>query len=211
VDVKISVQHGEKLNTFTHFIAAILFSYGVGLLISTAIAKDDLARIVTCLVYGASTIGIYVLSVLYHGSFGERKNLFRRLDYIGIYFKIAGSYTPYAILAIRGVEGWSVLATVWLLAVIGVYNEIFIQARTRWFANFIYLVMAATVLPVIHRLFMAIPQQGFALIMLGFISYAIGFWFFLHDDKIKHGHGIWHMLVIGGSACHYLCLQMYVI
>lgn len=209
--MKIAVQDGERFNVFSHLAAGLLAACGVCLLMFSALLKHDMSRIITCSIYSISTVGIYIISVLYHASHGPTKQLFRRLDYIGIYLKIAGNYTPYMILAIQGLRGWTVLSTVWTLAAAGILIEIFFKPDNRLVPNMIYLTMSSTVLPVIHILARSVPPLGFAMIMLGFLSYAVGFYFFLNDDKIPHGHGIWHMFVIGGSACQYMCLLMYVV
>lgn len=209
--VKLQVEHGERLNVFTHLIGMILAIMGVGLLLYTAINKADLSRIATCIVYGISTVGIYALSVLYHSAHQSKKDFFRKLDHIGIYLKIAGNYTPYMILAVNGLAGWSVLTIVWSLAIVGIFYDVFVKSKTRFIQNCIYIAMSATVLPVINRLMMGLGMTGFGLVMLGFLFYAIGFLVFLYDEKIKHGHGIWHMLVLGGSGCQFVCLWMFVV
>jgi hemolysin III len=209
--MRIQVQDGERFNTFSHLVGTFLALCGAMLLMMNAFMKHDVSRLVTCTIYGLSTIGIYAMSTLYHSSFGIKKNLYRKLDYMGIYLKIAGNYTPYAILAIQGKQGWSVLAAVWIFAIIGITQEIIFESKRRWLSNVIYLVMSACVVPVLHVLMKAVPLYGFALIMLGFLSYLVGFYFFLNDEKIKHGHGIWHLFVMGGSFCQYLCLLIYIV
>lgn len=211
MSLKIQVQHGEKLNVATHAIGMILALTGVMLLLHTAIVKADFSRIVTCIIYGISTVGIFALSVLYHSARQDKKEFFRKLDHIGIYFKIAGNYTPYMILAVNGLAGWSVLTVVWSLAIVGIFYDIFVKSKTRFIQNCIYVAMSATVIPVIQRLLMSVGIMGFGLVMLGFLFYAIGFLVFLHDEKIKHGHAIWHLLVIGGSASQFLCLWLYIV
>lgn len=209
--MKIAVQDGERFNTFSHLIAAMAAVCGVGLLLLIAMSKHDMTRVITCMIYGASTVGIYAISTLYHATQGPKKIFLRRLDHIGIYFKIAGNFTPYMILAIQGRIGWTILATVWILAIVGIFIEIYIQPKTRLVPNLIYFTMCCTLLPIINVLAHSVPLYGFGLIMLGFLSLAIGFYFFQNDEKILHGHGIWHMFVIGGSVCHYLCLLLYVV
>jgi hemolysin III len=208
---RIAVYEGEKFNVLSHLVASIFAAIGVALLLSNAVAKDDFSAVVACVIYGISTVGVYVLSVLYHSAHESQKVFYRKLDHIAIYFKIAGNYTPYMILAVHGLPGWSALTAVWSLAIIGIYVEVFINPKGRTFSNIIYLSMASMVLTVIHKLIQAVPLEGFLLVMLGFLFYFIGFLVFLNDEKIKHGHGIWHMLVIAGSFCQYLCLLIYVV
>lgn len=209
--LKISVQDGERFNTFSHLFGAFVAMCGVVMLMRSALISQDTAKVFTCLIYGFSTVFIYIISTLYHSASGPAKRLFHRLDYIGIYIKIAGNYTPYMILAIRGWPGYSVLTTVWAIAAVGILIEIFLKPENRLVPNLLYVSMCATVIPVLSKLFVAIPHLGFFLIMLGFASYGVGFLFFLHDDKIKHGHGIWHLFVMGGSTAQYVCLFMYLI
>ncbi|WP_413582254.1 PAQR family membrane homeostasis protein TrhA [Bdellovibrio sp. HCB288] len=206
----LSVQHGEKFNTFSHLLGALIAFVGVAFLMHTAFVRQDIPRIITFTIYGVSTVLIYVLSVLYHSAQGEQKRTFQKLDYIGIYFKIAGNYTPYMILAISGVAGYSVLLVVWGLALLGIYLEVFRKPKGATLRNILYVTMSASVIPVLTDLYQAVSMWGFTLIMVGFLAYVIGFIFFLFDEKIKHGHGIWHMFVITGSMCQLICLLMFV-
>jgi hemolysin III len=192
-------------------LGALIAFVGVALLMYLAVARHDIPRIITFTIYGVSTVLIYIISVLYHSAHGEQKKIFQRLDYIGIYFKIAGNYTPYMILAISSIAGYSILLVVWTLAILGIYLEVFRKPKGATMRNILYVIMTATVIPVLSQLYHAVSLWGFALIMLGFLAYAIGYVFFLFDEKIKHGHGIWHMFVLTGSMCQYLCLLMYVV
>ncbi|HWU44519.1 MAG TPA: hemolysin III family protein [Bdellovibrio sp.] len=209
--MKIAVQDGERFNTFSHLIGTMLAFGGVCLLMCTAMAKHDMLREITCAIYSLSTLGIYAISTLYHGSVGPRKDILRKMDYIGIYFKIAGNYTPFMILAIQGLRGWAVVVAIWSFAVGGILMELYLPLKSRFLPNIVYLIMSSMVLFVIHVLVQTVAPEGFALIMLGFLSYAVGFYFFLNDERIPHGHGIWHMFVIGGSLCQYLCLLMFIV
>jgi hemolysin III len=208
---RIAMREGEKFNVLSHLVASFFAALGVALLLSNAVAKDSFSAVVSCVIYGISTVGVYVLSVLYHSADQDKKTFYRKLDHIAIYFKIAGNYTPYMVLAVHGLAGWSALTVVWSLAAVGIYVEVFINPKSRLFANAIYLTMSATVLPIIHRLMDSMPREGFALVMLGYLFYAIGFVIFLNDEKIKHGHGIWHLFVIGGSLCQFLCLFLCIV
>ncbi len=206
---KLPFEEGERFNTVSHFVGALLAIAGTVLLLFFAASKQDSWKIFTFTIYGITTVGLYCISTIYHGSSREKKDFYRKLDYIGIYLKIAGNYTPFALLALRGTTGWIVLATVWSLAVFGILREIIKEPKQRSLSLTIYGVMSITVLPVLKELMDAIPPAGFALIMTGFVSYAVGVYFFFNDEKLKHGHGIWHICVMGGTFCQYLCLLMY--
>jgi hemolysin III len=204
------MQHGERFNTITHLIGAAFASIGAALLLHLAISKNDMVEIISFTIYAISTVGLYTASTLYHGSQGDIKNLMRRLDYIGIYLKIAGNYTPFLVLLMRGSVGWLVLTGLWILAAVGIILEFNLGKKTRRYSMIIYGIMSLAVLPVAKHLIDALPPAGFALIAAGFVSYALGFYFYLNDERIKHGHGLWHLGVIGGSTLQYLCLLMYV-
>lgn len=203
------VAHGEKLNFVTHAIGTCFAVVGFFFLIGLAVSKQDNWRLVSFSVYALTTIGLYLVSAIYHGTQGEKKVFFRKLDYIGIYLKIAGAYTPYAILALGGTVGWTILAFVWTLALFGVYWEAFVPQKNRRVSFTLYAVMAITVLPALKKLMDSLPTPGFALVMLGFLAYGIGCYFFINDEKIKHGHGLWHLFVMVGTACQFLCVLLY--
>jgi len=204
------MQHGERFNTISHLIATGFSALGAIVLLSIAVAKHDIVEIIAFSVYSLTTVGLYSASTLYHGSHGTIKHLLRRLDYIGIYLKIAGNYTPFMILILRGAGGWAVLGVVWSLALLGIYQEFHYGRRTRRYSMLIYGVMSLAVLPVVKNLVDALPPAAFGLILAGYVSYAIGFYFYVNDHRFEHGHGLWHIGVIGGTLFQYLCLLMYV-
>jgi hemolysin III len=204
------MQYGERFNTISHFLAACFSVFGAGLLLSIAFAKNDLLEIISFGIYAVTTVGLYSTSTLYHGTQGSIKNLFRRMDYIGIYLKIAGNYTPFMILLLRGSVGWVVLSCVWMLALVGIVLEFMVGRKTRRYSMIIYGLMTFCALPIVKHLADALPVGGVSLILAGYISYFIGFYFYANDTRIKHGHGLWHLGVIGGTLCQFLCLLFYV-
>lgn len=203
------VQDGERFNTFSHAVGALLALIGSALLVYLAASKQDTWRLFSFTVYAFTTVGLYCISTVYHGSQGQKKDFYRKLDYIGIYLKIAGNYTPYAVLALRGKTGWMVLGVVWALALVGIMWELMAAPKSRSLSLALYGIMSVTVLPALKQLMDAIPPAGFAMIIAGYLSYAIGVYFFFNDEKIKHGHGMWHLCVMGGTAFQYLCVLIY--
>lgn len=203
--------HGERINTLTHLIGTIFAVLGSILLIFLSYQKNDLWKMFSFAVYGATTVWLYFSSTLYHGSLGGKKELWRKFDFTGIYLKIAGNYTPYMLITLAGLHGWAILSFVWTLAFIGICQELLIGKRTRKYSMYIYIAMASAVTPALSHLFNALPRTGFALVMAGFFCYCIGLYFYINDEKIKHGHGIWHICVLGGSTFQYLCLLFYVV
>ncbi len=203
------VEQGEKLNTWTHALAACCSAFACGLILYIAYAKQDSWRLFSFGIYAVTTVGLYFISTLYHSARRDQKDFYRRLDYIGIYLKIAGSYTPYAILALRGPLGWAILGVVWVLAVFGILWETLIAPKNRTLSLTLYGTMGLTALPVLKQLMDAIPTTGFIMVILGFICYAIGVFFFFNDERIKHGHGLWHLFVMSGASLQYLCILLY--
>jgi hemolysin III len=203
--------HGERLNTITHLFGAAMAFIGAGLLMYLAHSKHDTWKFFCFAVYGATTVWLYFSSTLYHGTHGFWKEVWRRFDYTGIYLKIAGNYTPFALLTLAGTMGWMIASWVWVLALVGIAQELYIGKKTRKLSMIIYVLMSAAIVPALHELYKALPAIGFVMVMAGFISYVIGMYFYTNDEKIKHGHGIWHMFVLGGSALQYLCLLLYVV
>lgn len=203
------IEEGERLNTFTHAAGALFATLGSFLLLYMAASKQDSWRLFSFSVYAFTTVGLYLISTLYHAAPNTKKGFYRKLDYIGIYLKIAGNYTPYAILALRGDVGWLVLGVVWTLAFMGIVWEIWAPQGKRNLSFIIYGVMSVTVLPALKNLMDALPPAGFAMVLAGYASYALGCYFFFNDERIKHGHGMWHLCVMAGTAFQFLCVLLY--
>lgn len=205
------IKDGERLNTVTHAVGTFFAIMGSLLLLWFAASKHDSWRLFSFSVYAFTTVGLYLISTLYHASSDQQKKIFfRKLDYIGIYLKIAGSYTPYMIIALRGNVGWMILGIVWTLAIMGVLWELFAaNKKNRSLSFIIYGVMSVTVLPAMKGLMDALPPLGFSLVIAGYICYAIGCYFFFNDERIKHGHGMWHVCVMGGTSFQFLGVLFY--
>ncbi|MDF2465900.1 MAG: channel protein hemolysin family, partial [Ramlibacter sp.] len=138
------------------------------------------------------------------------KHVLRKIDHCMIYLLIAGSYTPFALVSLRGAWGWSLLGAVWTLAVLGIVQEIWIAKGARVLSVVIYIVMGWLALVAISPLWLALKPAGFAWLAAGGLLYTVGIVFYALDAKLRHGHGIWHLLVLGGSACHFFALLFYV-
>ena len=203
------IEYGEKFNTYSHAVGGCVSLVGALLLLAIAVIKQDPTRLIAFFIYSITTVGLYFVSALYHGSSGSHKNFLRHLDYLGIYLKIAGNYTPYALIALSGLSQIYILITVWSLALFGVCWELLTKSKIRAISFATYGVMSISVIPVLRDLIQSIPPLGFTMILMGYISYAIGVFFFANDERIKHGHGIWHMFVIGGTTLHYFCILFY--
>lgn len=201
---------GERFNSISHLIGIILALAGATALITIAINKGDAWRIVGFGVYGLMMILLYSVSTIYHSSQGRLKNIFRQLDYISIYLMIAGSYTPFTLITLRGVWGWWLFGAVWGLALVGITQEILIGKKTRKYSLMIYPLMGWLIVVAMKPLMASLSTAGFWWLAAGGLSYTFGIIFFLLDEKVKHFHGVWHLCVLAGSICQFVCLLFYV-
>ena len=209
------MQHGEKFNTITHLLAAILAVPGLIYLIVLATNTGDPWKIVSVSVYGATLLLLYISSTLCHGHTGRFRDAFEKLDHISIYLLIAGTYTPYMLVTLRGSWGWSILGVVWGLALIGMLIDIWPKdvnkENKRILPLIIYLVMGWLVVIPLQPLTESLASNGVWLLAVGGVLYTVGVVFFILSDRVKHAHGIWHIFVIGGSLSHYVSISAYVI
>jgi hemolysin III len=204
------MQRGERFNSISHLVGAALAIAGTAVLVTLAAGEGDPWKIVSFSVYGAMLIALYVFSTLYHSLRGRAKEVLRKIDHCAIYLLIAGTYTPFALVTLRGTWGWSLLAGVWSLAVLGILQEIWIAKGTRVFSLVIYVVMGWLALVAVSPLWLALKPAGFAWLLAGGAMYTAGIAFYATDHKLRHGHGVWHLFVIGGSACHFFTVLLHV-
>jgi len=203
--------HGEKLNAWTHLVGAALAVAGTVVLVVLAAAGGDPWKIVSVSIYGATLIVLYSASTLYHSLRGKAKDVLQKLDHHGIYLLIAGSYTPFCLVSLRGPWGWTLFGVIWSLAVFGVLQEMRPNGGARRLSMVIYIVMGWAALAALVPLRAALGSAGFAWLAAGGLIYTLGIVFYVLDDRLRHAHGIWHLFVIGGSAVHYFTVVFYVL
>jgi len=201
---------GERFNSITHLVGAVAAFAGCVILVVFASMQGDPWKIVSFSIYGFTLFLLYLFSVLYHSVRGDAKKTFRRLDHLAIYLLIAGTYTPLTLVTLNGVWGWSIFGTVWGLALIGMIVE-FIPQKRRVIPVMIYLVMGWLCLLAIRPLLQVLPMAGFWWLLAGGLFYTLGIGFYAFDKKVRHFHGIWHLFVLAGSACHYFTVLLYVL
>ncbi len=199
--------HGERLNSITHLFGAVLSIAGLVVLLSSG--PHDAWQITSFAIYGSTLILLYLVSTLYHSFSGRVKHVFRKFDHLAIYLLIAGSYTPFSLVTLRGPWGWTLFGLSWGLALVGIVQELWIGHRTRVFSLVIYVVMGWLVLIAARPLIERLPIGGLLWLAGGGLIYTAGIFFFLNDEKVPHGHGIWHLFVLGGSAAQYWCVLKY--
>lgn len=203
--------YGEKLNAWTHLAGALLAIAGTVMLIVIAAQSGDPWKIVSVAVYGATLIVLYSASTLYHSVRGRAKAFLQKLDHHGIYLLIAGSYTPFCLVSLRGPWGWTLFGVIWGLALLGVLQEMRPNGGARRLSMAIYIVMGWAALAALVPLRAALGSAGFAWLAAGGVVYTLGIVFYVLDARVRHAHGIWHLFVIGGSAVHYYTIMRYVL
>jgi len=205
------MDHGEKFNAVTHIAGAVLALAGAIVLVVLAALTGDPWKVVGVAVYGVTLVSLYSISGLYHSLRGRAKNILRELDHQSIYLLIAGSYTPFCLVTLRGPWGWSLLGVVWGLAVLGSLQELRSRSGARMLSVAIYLLMGWVVVAALVPLQQALGPNGFAWLVAGGLFYTVGIVFYALDTRLAHAHGVWHLFVLAGSACHYVAILIYVL
>lgn len=201
---------GERFNSISHLVGAIAGLIGLVVLVVDAARDRDLMKIVSFSVYGSSLLLLYTISTIYHSTRGPRKKVFRILDYHAIYLLIAGTYTPFSLVTLGGAWGWTLFGMVWGLALVGVVLELLPRRGPRVLPIIIYLVMGWLALVALFPLLEALGQKGFTWLLIGGLFYTFGIYFYLHDEKVPHFHGIWHLFVLAGSTSHFFTVYHFV-
>jgi hemolysin III len=203
--------HGERFNAWTHLLGALLALTGATWLIAVATTGGDLLKTLSVSVYGLTLVMLYSISTIYHSVRGRVKRVLRKLDHLSIYLLIAGSYTPFCLISLRGPWGWSLFGIVWTLAIIGMLQEIKPRSEARILSLVIYAVMGWIVLVAIKPLLASLGLAGFLWLAAGGVFYTVGIIFFAFDERFRHWHGIWHLFVIAGSLAHFIAILFYVV
>ncbi len=203
---------GEEIaNSITHGIGFILAIIGLVAMVITAAANGTASHIVSASIFGATMILLYLASTLYHSFQGKRiKQVLKTLDHSAIFLLIAGTYTPFALVSLRGPWGWSLFGTIWGLALAGIIIQLTPLAKIKILSVGLYLAMGWVAIIAVKPMITALNLSGFMLLLLGGITYSIGVIFYVWK-KLPYGHAIWHLFVLGGSVFHFFSVYYYVI
>jgi hemolysin III len=201
----------ETVNALTHGLGALLSLGGLVVLVVMASLHGDAWHIVSCSIYGFTLVLLFSSSTLYHSFRSQRvKHIFRIIDHASIYLLIAGTYTPFVLVNLRGRWGWSLFGVIWGLALAGIVFQIFFVSRFRLVQTMIYLAMGWLVVIAIKPLFMHVSRLGLLWLLFGGLCYTVGAVFYLWK-KLPYHHAVWHLFVLGGSVCHYFAILFYVL
>lgn len=201
----------ELANTLTHGLGLILSLAAMVWMIVQAAIHGDAWHVTACAVFGATLVLMYSASTVYHGLRNPKyKRWFRVVDHQAIYLLIAGSYTPWVMVTLRGETGWwSLLAAVWGLGLLGVLSKLKKENRYRDAGLVLYLAMGWMFLLAVEPMLTLLPLAAIIWIAVGGLIYTAGIAFY--SSQREFAHAIWHMFVMGGSFCHVMAVSLYVI
>ena len=199
----------ELFNAISHGLGAMS---AIAALVLMLVRAQNPWQTVSACIYGGSMFFLYMASTLYHSMFHEgAKRVLRVFDHCSIYVLIAGTYTPYTLIALRGAVGWTLFGIIWGGALLGiVLNDISIE-RFKILSNILYLVMGWAIIMTLDPLNSAVAPIGVMLLVLGGILYTMGMVFFGLGKKVRGMHPLWHVFVLGGSVLHFLSVYLYVL
>lgn len=200
----------ELYNSVTHIVGMALALAGLVVLVVSASLRGDAWRIVSFSVYGATLLFLYSSSALYHSAGGRAKKFLRTVDHQAIYLLIAGTYTPFTLVTLRGAWGWSLFGVIWGLAVFGVLLDTFYGKGRRIPQLTIYILMGWLILIALGPLLRGLPSWGLFLLAAGGLFYTSGVVFYVMDKRFRYFHAIWHLFVLAGSMCHYFAVLFFV-
>lgn len=201
----------EKLNALTHGIGALLSVAALITLSVSAYLYGTVYHMVSFVIYGVTLVLLYLASTLYHSFKDEKlKHLFKIFDHAAIYLLIAGTYTPFTLIALHGTLGWTVFTVIWSVAIVGVILKIFLVKRFKILSTLLYLAMGWFMIVCIKPLIAALPASGLYWLIAGGLLYTVGSFFYI-NHRVPYNHAVWHLFVLAGSAAHFITVFCYVL
>ena len=201
----------EIAHAITHGVGLLLGIAGLVVLIVFASLRGDAWHVVSVSVYGATLVLLYAASTFYHALPAPRaKNVFRVLDHAAIYLLIAGTYTPFMLVNLRGGWGWALFGVVWSLAVLGIVLEAVAKQRVKVFSVILYLGLGWLVAIAVKPLMQSVEPGGLLLLVAGGLAYSVGVVFY-GWKRLPYHHAVWHVFVMAGSLSHFFAVLFYVI
>ena len=201
----------ELANGITHGIGLALSVVGLIALIVLSVMRGNGWHIAGCTTFGVTLVLLYTASTLYHTFHNPRlKRILKVLDHTAIYLLIAGTYTPFTLVNLRGFWGWTLFSLVWGLSVFGILWKLFHVEKFHIVSTLVYIAMGWLVLIAIKPVMSAVPLSGLVWLVAGGLFYTIGVLFFA-IKRIPYNHAIWHVFVMAGSICHYFAVTFSVL
>jgi hemolysin III len=203
---------GEELaHSVTHGIGFVAGVAGLVALVIMAAGKGDPWRIVACSIYASTLVLLYAASTLYHALSSTRaRHVFQVLDHSAIFLLIAGTYTPFALVSLRGPWGWTIFGIVWVLAIGGIVAKAVFGTRWQILSTVLYICMGWTVVIAAKPIVTHLAPGCLAWLLAGGLAYTGGVVFYAWN-RLRYSHAIWHLFVLAGSVCHYVAVAAYVV
>jgi len=203
---------GEEIaSSMVHGLGVLLSIGGLVMLAIFASLRGNAWHVVSCTVFGATLILLYTTSTLYHTLPGRRaKRILRTLDHSAIFLLIAGTYTPFTLVNLRGAWGWSLFGVVWGLAVLGIIFKVTMLRRWTGASVVLYLAMGWSVVVAFKPMLAAVAPEGLVLLAAGGLAYTVGVIFYAWES-LPFNHAVWHGFVLAGSVFHFFAVLYYVI
>lgn len=201
----------ELANSLTHGVGLILSIAGFATLLSLAVMRGSAWRIVSCAIYGSTLLCLYTASTLYHATRSRGlKRILKVCDHSAIYLLIAGTYTPFLLVNLRGGWGWSLFAVIWGLAMAGILFKVWFVEHAPVLSTAAYLLMGWLAIVAVRPMLIRVPTSGLLWLLAGGVFYTLGVVFYAWN-KLPYNHAIWHGFVLTGSICHYFAVLCSVI
>ncbi len=209
---KTNYSIGEEIaNSVTHGVGALLSIGGLAVLVGFSSLRGNSWHITSCSIFGSTLILLYIASTLYHSiPLPNIKGILRQIDHSAIYLLIAGTYTPFLLVNLRGPWGWSLFGTIWGIALLGIILKTTSFGRRPGISLALYLIMGWIIIVAFKPMLAAIDQKGLELLLFGGLAYSSGIIFYVWE-KLPYSHAIWHLFVMMGSCLHFFAILFYVI
>ena len=200
----------EVANSISHGVGFLLAVASLPLLLGFAQGNSSTMNNVAVCVFSATMMLLYLVSAVYHAvPAGRAKQLLNRCDHAAIYLFIAGSYTPFVLGVLRGGWGWSLFGVVWAMAALGMAAKLLNRLKHPLWSTGLYVAMGWVAVIAAAPLLARMPGAGLAWLIAGGVSYTAGAVVFLYDSRVRYAHFVWHLFVLGGSACHFFAVLGY--
>lgn len=202
----------EVINTSIHGFGAVISLVGLAVMMVMSY-NNDIYHMISSFIYGMSLVLLYSASTMLHNNLSkkEAKRIYNLLDHCAIYLLIAGTYTPFLMITLRTGSGMKILSIVWTLALVGILYQIKMIGKYKVVSTMTYLMMGWIAIFFIKPLIAGISFNGFILLLMGGLSYTIGSFFYIFDNKMRFNHAVWHIFVLLGTFFHFLTITLYVI
>jgi hemolysin III len=201
----------ERLNIASHAIGLLLSVAALPALVGRALSYGDTWQLVSCSVFAASMIALYTASTAYHSSREPwLRSRLRTVDHASIYLLIAGTYTPLALVTLRGPVGWTIFGITWGMAVTGIVLKIFFTGRFRLASTLVYVFMGWLIVFFIKPLVNSLPEAGLLWLLAGGLAYTLGALLY-SIGRLPLNHALFHLFVLLGSVCHFVAIYRFVL